>query len=198
MEVLKNDSELSNPSMKFFRMGEWVDIVVDDRLPTRKRAAPSDTDEWWVPLVEKAYAKFHGSYDNIEGGHVHTALEELTNGAGQRWSLRDKDVEQMFHTGELWQKMLRWRQRSYLMGAGSPAGSDTDVSALGIVQGHAYSILDVATIDGNNLIQLRNPWGGDTEWKGAWGDNSDMWNEKRKREAYNRMKEQTGEKIEIG
>ena len=26
---------------KFFRMGEWVDIVIDDQLPVRKRAAPS-------------------------------------------------------------------------------------------------------------------------------------------------------------
>ena len=93
----------------------------------------------------------------------------------------------MFNTGELWTKLLFFRARSYLMGAGSPAGSDTDVSPLGIVQGHAYSILDVATIDGNNLVQLRNPWGDDTEWKGAWGDKSDNWNEKRKREAYNRM-----------
>ena len=84
--------------------------------------------EIWPLLIEKAYAKFHGSYANIEGGHVHTALEELTNGAGQRWSLRDKKVEQMFNTGELWNKMKFWRSRNYLMGAGSPPGKDTDVS----------------------------------------------------------------------
>lgn len=60
------------------------------RLCTDKK---SNEREIWPLLVEKAYAKFHGSYGNIEGGHVHTALEELTNGAGQRWSLRDKTVE---------------------------------------------------------------------------------------------------------
>ena len=104
----------------------------------------------------------------------------------------------MINTGEFWNKLLFWRAKNYLMGAGSPAGSDSDVSSLGIVQGHAYSILDVATIDGNNLVQLRNPWGDDAEWKGAWGDNSDMWNERRKREAYNRMKQQGNQVIEIG
>ena len=108
--------------------------------------------EIWPLVIEKAYAKFHGSYSNIEGGLVHTALEELTNGSGQSFRLRDKNVEQQFNTGELWSKMQFWHAKSYLMGAGSPAGSDTDVSPLGIVQGHAYSILDVATIDGNNLI----------------------------------------------
>jgi hypothetical protein len=39
-----------------------------------------------------------------------------------------------------------------MMGAGSPSGSDTDISNLGIVQGHAYSILDVAEIDGTKLL----------------------------------------------
>ncbi len=38
------------------------------------------------------------------------------------------------------------------MGAGSPSGSDADVSRLGIVQGHAYSILDVYEVEGTKLI----------------------------------------------
>ena len=41
------------------------------------------------------------------------------------------------------------------MGAGSPAGVDTDVSAHGIVQGHAYGLLDVQEIDGNKLVKVR-------------------------------------------
>jgi len=48
--------------------------------------------------------------------------------------------------------MQFWRAKNYLMGAGSPSGSDSDISPMGIVQGHAYSILDVATIDGHNLV----------------------------------------------
>lgn len=67
------------------------------------------------------------------------------------------------------------------MGAGSPQGSDSDISRLGIVQGHAYSILDVAEVDGAKLMQLRNPWGDSTEWKGKWSDHSSEWTEKRKR-----------------
>jgi hypothetical protein len=52
----------------------------------------------------------------------------------------------------MWQKLLFWAKSNYLMGAGSPAGSDSDVSDLGIVQGHAYSVLDVFEIEGNKLI----------------------------------------------
>jgi len=88
---------------------------------------------------------------------------------------------------ELWTKLVFWCSRNYLMAAGSPSGSDRDVSPLGIVQGHAYSILDVFEVDGSKLLQLRNPWGDETEWKGAWGDKSTEWNERRRRIIYDRM-----------
>lgn len=64
---------------------------------------------------------------------------------------------------------------------------------MGIVNGHAYAILDVAVIDGNNLVQLRNPWGSGVEWKGAWGDGSDSWNERAKKAVYERMKKKRGQ-----
>lgn len=99
---------------------------------------------------------------------------------------------------EMWQKLLFWSRSNYLMGAGSPAGSDADVSELGIVQGHAYSVLDVFEIEGNKLIQLRNPWGEETEWKGAWSDSSKEWTERRRRIAYDRMQQRGVEQTEIG
>jgi hypothetical protein len=55
--------------------------------------------------------------------------------------------------------MLNFRENNFLMGAASPGGSDKDKSGLGVVYGHAYSVMDVAIIDGNKLLQMRNPWG---------------------------------------
>ena len=131
----------------------------------------------------------YGSYENIVGGSVATALEQLTNGISSSINMRESDTERLYNTGELWNKVQFYSKKSYLMGAGSPNGSDSDVSDLGIVFGHAYSILDVAEIDGVKLIQLRNPWGNETEWKGPWGDSSQEWNERRKRIAYQRMED---------
>jgi hypothetical protein len=46
--------------------------------------------------------------------------------------------------------------------------------------GHAYTItkLAVITSHGRNvrLIRIRNPWGNEVEWKGAWADGSREWN----------------------
>ena len=73
-------------------MGEWVDVVIDDNLPLRRRAAPSETDEWWVPLTEKAYAKFCGSYDRIEGGFACWAMTDLTGGITVEISAHNADI----------------------------------------------------------------------------------------------------------
>lgn len=69
---------------------------------------------------------------------------------------------------------------------------------MGIVQGHAYSVLDVYEVEGNKLIQLRNPWGEETEWLGAWGDKSKEWTERRRRMVYERMQQRGVQQTDIG
>lgn len=71
------------------------------------------------------------------------------------------------------------------MGAGSPEHDQGDkaINEDGIVQGHAYAILDVDDFQGEQLLKLRNPHGRslDTrEWTGEWADDSDKWTVKSK------------------
>ena len=47
--------------------------------------------------------------------------------------------------------------------------------ALGLIPGHAYSVLQVVEpAPSVRLVQVRNPWG-HTEWKGAFSDGSSDW-----------------------
>lgn len=54
------------------------------------------------------------------------------------------------------------------------------VSSSGIVQGHAYSILQVREVDGHKLVQIRNPWANEVEWNGQWSDSSSEWTDRMK------------------
>ena len=88
--AMKSDRKFT---FNFFRMGEWYQIEVDDKLPWRRRSAPSKSFEWWVPLLEKAYATFNGSYSNINGGSIGWGLTELTGGITTRIRLNYDYIE---------------------------------------------------------------------------------------------------------
>merc|ERR1711907_335010 len=60
----------------------WQVITIDDKLPCYEDSKPvfakAEDDELWVALIEKAMAKFCGSYASLKGGHTLWALHVLT------------------------------------------------------------------------------------------------------------------------
>ncbi|KAJ6387737.1 hypothetical protein OIU77_026335 [Salix suchowensis] len=172
-------------TVRFCIQGDWVPVVVDDWIPCESPGKPAFAtsrkgNELWVSILEKAYAKLHGSYEALEGGLVQDALVDLTGGAGEEIDMRSAQAQIDLASGRLWSQLLRFKQEGFLLGAGSPSGSDVHISSSGIVQGHAYSLLQVREVDGHKLVQIRNPWANEVEWNGPWSDSSPEWTDRMK------------------
>lgn len=75
-------------TFQFYKHGCWHKVTVDNFLPCLDDpddqrlafACSSNAGELWPSLMEKAYAKVHGSYYALEGGSVGDVLVDLTGG----------------------------------------------------------------------------------------------------------------------
>lgn len=50
-----------------------------------------NSTEFWVSLIEKAYSKLHGCYENIIDKNFVEGLVDLTGGLGEKINLADYD-----------------------------------------------------------------------------------------------------------
>ncbi|CAL4093263.1 unnamed protein product, partial [Meganyctiphanes norvegica] len=167
---------------RFWQYGRWVDVVIDDRLPTFYGKLvfmhSLEKNEFWSALLEKAYAKLHGSYEALKGGTTCEAMEDFTGGVSEIYDLT-KAPPNLFNI------MIKAYQRGSLLGCSlEPDPNVTEARCDdGLIRGHAYSITRVKYVEIQTprvtgkipLIRIRNPWGNEAEWVGAWSDKSPEW-----------------------
>ncbi|CAJ1086160.1 calpain-5-like [Xyrichtys novacula] len=178
---------------RFWRLGCWVDVVVDDRLPVSgdgvllfcRSATPR---EFWSALLEKAYAKLNGCYEALEGGNTAEALIDFTGGVSEPLSL-DREALRVHseHRRAFFQTLADAHEHKALITCYiRPAEGETVESVLdcGLVRGHAYGITAVRKLRLAEtktsgmprlfMVRMRNPWG-TTDWTGAWSQGSQQW-----------------------
>ncbi|XP_034425074.1 calpain-5-like isoform X1 [Hippoglossus hippoglossus] len=180
---------------RFWRLGRWMDVVVDDRLPVSgdgvllfcRSATPR---EFWSALLEKAYAKLNSCYEALEGGNTAEALIDFTGGVSEPLGL-DREALGLGsdHRRTFFQTLAKAHERKALITCSiRPAEGETVESVLdcGLVRGHAYGITAVKKVRLGErqlktggasrlfMVRMRNPWG-TTDWTGAWSQRSQQW-----------------------
>jgi calpain-15 len=123
-------------------------------------------------ILEKAWAKLHGSYSFIVSGHSSEVYVKLCK----------SPCESVYHMemdeGRLWYLMRRATELSYHMSTGSADEKLSSAQLSGVKHNHAYGILCAheISIKGTKwrMLKLRNPWG-HMEWTGNWKFSDPKW-----------------------
>lgn len=156
-----------------------VTITIDDRLPMRPGtnrtlfAKVGRDQSVWGPLYEKAYAKYHGSYESLSGGNPKSALQHIYGAPSAPTVSHSKTS-----VDDMWDILVEADKNEAIVTIGCFEKSKNN-----LVGGHAYSFIKTLKLkNGTRLVQVRNPWSAE-KWTGPWSDGSSKWTEATKKEA---------------
>jgi calpain-15 len=111
-----NDKHETNAAniygVKICKNGIWENVIVDDWLPVRNNQpvfSKSNGKFLWVPIIEKAYAKVHGSYKAIESGNIDEAMRDLTGAPSFQIKTSEKSED------DLWRIIKRCDEKKFVL-----------------------------------------------------------------------------------
>ena len=163
---VNSNSEFGIYSFRFYKNG-WKEIIIDDLIPCYESNlipvfTQSKSNEFWFILLEKAYAKLHGTYQNLDMGHTADAFFDLTGGIASTYYTYDFTIESFWD-------LIKNNERSDTLMTASSKKFESEMNSFGILSQHAYTILQVHQDDNLKLIKLRNPHG-NSNWNGKWNN----------------------------
>ncbi|CAO1408309.1 unnamed protein product [Diamesa serratosioi] len=167
---------------RFWECGEWIEIAVDDRLPTIHGdlvyLQSTYKNEFWPALLEKAYAQLHGSYEALKERSVAEILVNLTGGATETIDVKEMSnniynlVEEGFLRNSVISCFINFK-----------SNENDSVATTGLIEDHCYCITDNQQFTfetGNStgsvpLLRIHDPCANDSKWNGNWSVGSKMW-----------------------
>ena len=182
-------------------------ILVDDYFPTvnNEFIFAQSKNEFWVQLLEKAWAKINLSYANTISGIPYEVFNCLSEAPCEKISHLRNNI--CF----VWNELIRAKREGFYITCNTKYLSKEQEDSEGLISGHSYAIIDLfefnviykkgtiyesdyesnifncginkkeenTTKNDNNIlkiIKIYNPWAW-FEWKGKFNDNDEeSWN----------------------
>ena len=158
------DDQLYISNLELHDSGQYLQqLFKDDEEDYKKHffsskaltfAKCADPNETWLPLLEKAYAKFHCDYSSLYGGFTGEGVEDLTGGVTSEIFTDDIMDSDLF-----WKDALLKVNKDFLFGASIYTNcNQSNNKRQGIVVGHVslpllfYNIRISANIDNPGLL----------------------------------------------
>jgi len=110
-------------AIQMWKNGEQKEVVIDEFFPCDELGpcfSKANGNELWVLILEKCWAKLHGSYERIEAGFSHNVMTDLTGAPAFDIDMEEEGVD------ELWERLVKSEKKNYLMAA---SAGTTDSSA---------------------------------------------------------------------
>lgn len=156
--------------VKLYICGQYVNIAVDDYFPVTKEGTPafagSRGKELWAMLIEKAWAKMHGSYTTIEKGDPRESLSAVTGAPVEQYSHKERPLS------EIWDLLKKAEGENFVV------CTSAALESKGISNACPYTVVNVHEVamkdEKLQLVQIGNVLA-DAEWDGDWNEKDPRW-----------------------
>ncbi|KRX05710.1 hypothetical protein PPERSA_09850 [Pseudocohnilembus persalinus] len=167
--------------------GIFQEVIIDDFFPcsqekpvfsySNSQKNQELGEELWVLILEKAYAKCYGSYQQIISGKIGHAITDLTGAPS-------KQISTQVGAEKIWNFIVSNADEGYVLSA-DPNRNEQLKQGQNIDIGYSFAILNyqIVKFQGNQekIIQIRNPWGS-YQWQGDWSNKSQKWDQQSKKQ----------------
>ena len=158
-------------ALKIYVKGRPEDVTVDDLFPIYNNqpafVKPTKDGGWWLPLLEKAYAKVNINYEMISSGSQVEAARFLTGAPAKTFE------NSKFSTDEIWSHLEINHDSGYVI------TTACFIDNQGLVSGQGYIVKGLVDAGSTRLVRMKNPFKKadptKPQWSGDWNSNSTLW-----------------------
>lgn len=152
--------------------GRQEHVTIDDLFPTFSNkvafAKPTSDDGWWVPLLEKAYAKVNVNYETISSGTHSEAARFLSGAPARDFYCNTMPID------EVWNNLQIALKENFIVTAANFIDNN------GLLAGFGFIVKSHHEVDGVRLLKLKNPWQdpeqkSKQQWTGKYNPKDKFW-----------------------